>query len=121
MTTEQLKARKAEVEAHRAKNAAEIEATRAHLTLLQAADHTLHGVIQDCDHWLEQDAKLADSGMAGTALDPGAAAVAAESAAVASAVGEAHRQGPELLKDLKSRRNARLGVQTEENRSKASA
>ena len=54
MTRELLEARKAEMEAYRAQNAKELQAARERVTLLQATDNTIHGVIQDCEHWLAQ-------------------------------------------------------------------
>lgn len=52
MNREQLEARKAEFTVHRANNAKELAAARDRVTYLQATDNTLHGVVQDCDHWL---------------------------------------------------------------------
>ena len=88
MTNEQLEQRKAEMVANREKNAADIEAAQAHLRLLQAADHTMHGVIQDCDYWIEENNKTASNNGSGQTDPPPAP----------------------LLEVLKDRRNARKGA-----------
>lgn len=42
------------MQGRRAQNAQELQAARERVAFLQAADHTIHGVIQDCDFWLEK-------------------------------------------------------------------
>lgn len=54
MNRETVEARKAHMEAQRAKNLQDLQAARERVTYLQAVDNTIHGVIQDCDHWLDQ-------------------------------------------------------------------
>ena len=94
MTNEQLLARKTQLEASRAKNAADIEAVRANLQLLQAADHTMHGAIQDCDFWIEANNTPPDSGMIDAHPAP---------------EGTPNAQLP-LLQVLKGRRDSRKGA-----------